>query len=458
MEYILARQTVPMWKLGTCDFEGYYQYNFEDVPLLEAMMSLGEVLTEDYAFVFDASGAPPWTVSLVRLSGEASSSLVAGRNLTSLTRHVDGRVVTRLVGRGYGEGDNQMTIASVNGGKDYLDADTMGTWGVRVGIHADRRQTDPLTLKARMAAILEGGKNPRVSYEASAIDLHLVTGERWDNHRTGDMVLVLDEVLGGAVKTRITAREKADVEGDPGDVRLTFDSSVRDTADELNEVLDKIGVQELYSQGATNMYSQQISDSADAKHGLTMSFYVPGNVVRINSCLLRWKMERFRSYATLASSGGGSTPTSSEGGGATVTIPAQTLSTGVRYSSQPMDTEGSSSGMTGGAKDYGGAVVTKTSGPSTNTTGAASGQTESAAETVTGKAGAHSHSIGSHRHSFSSSRACPDTGTRWAVQARRPAVWSARRTLTSAAIRAIPRQAAATPAITSIRFRRTATA
>lgn len=360
LEYILARQTVPRWKLGTCDFTDYYQYNFEDVMLLEAIMSLGEVLTEDYAFVFDTSGAPPWTMHLIRLPAAPACAITYGRNARRIRRSVDGRVVTRLVGRGYGEGDNQLTIASVNGGCDYLDADTIDTWKVRVGMHVDRRQTDPATLKARMAAILEGGKNPRASYEADVTDLYRETGQRFDSHRVGDRVVILDELMGAQVKARVTARAKEDVDGDPGAVRLTLDTGRRDTADALNEVLDKIGVQELYSQGATNLYSMQISDSCDEEHPLVMSYYVPGNTLRINSCLLKWKIERFRSYATLAGSGGGSARTSSTGGGATVSIPAQTVSTGVRYSSAPMDPEGSAVSLTGGPKDFLGDPLTRT--------------------------------------------------------------------------------------------------
>ena len=260
----------------------------------------------------------------------------------------------------------------------------MARYGVRVGLHADLRQTDPATLLARMRAILESGKRPQVSYEATCADLHMLTGEDWDNAQVGDRVLILDEALGETVKTRVTGREKTDIEGDPGSVKLTLDSSVRDTAEELNEILDKIGVQELYSQGATNLYSMQISDSCDADHPLEMSFYVPGNVLRINRCLLKWQIEAYRSYARLAKSGGGSTRTSEEGGGGTVTIPAQTISIGVTYSSGPMDAaDGSAVSLTGGPKDYLGGV-----------------------KTATDKAGNHSHnfahvhSLASHSHSF----------------------------------------------------------
>lgn len=383
--YILARQSTARWELGACDFADQYQYNFEDVTLLEAIMSLGEVLVDEYAFVFDAR-EKPWTIRLRKLGQEATRVLVYGRNVTAIRRTINGRIVTRLVGRGYGEGDNQLTVSSVNGGKDYIDADaeTMARYGVRVGLHADLRQTDPATLLARMRAILESGKRPQVSYEATCVDLHMLTGEDWDNAQVGDRVLILDEELGETVKTRVTGREKTDIEGDPGSVKLTLDSSVRDTAEELNEILDKIGVQELYSQGATNLYSMQISDSCDADHPLEMSFYVPGNVLRINRCLLKWQIEAYRSYARLAKSGGGSTRTSEEGGGGTVTIPAQTISIGVKYSSGPMDAaDGSAVSLTGGPKDYLGGV-----------------------KTATDKAGnhrhnfVHVHALASHSHNF----------------------------------------------------------
>ena len=382
IEYILARQStegVQRWVLGECDFEDYYQFNFQDVTLLEAIMSLGETLLDDYQFVFDST-AEPWTMHLKRLGGEAKCSLVYRRSMTRFRRSVDGRVVTRLYGRGYGEGDNQLTIASVNGGKNYLDAgaSAMRKYGVRCGVHVDTRQTDPATLKAHMLRILENGQHPTVSYEADAIDLARATGESWDRVDVGKKVLVLDEILGEAISVRVTSRRKDDVDGDPGGVSYVLDNSVADTAEELSEIRDKIGVHELYSQGATNMYSMQISENADASHPLVMRFYVPGNVLRINSCLMTWEIGRFRTHIKMAKSGGGSSRTSETGGGATVTLPAQTISTGVKYTSGPMDTDGGSAGYTGGPKDFAGS-----------------------GKTTTDSGGSHDHEVAKHGHSFS---------------------------------------------------------
>lgn len=363
MAYMLGRQTVARFALGTCDFADEYQYNFEDTTVLESLLSLGEVLLDPYKFVFDST-VTPWTVSLVRLADKAERALVYGRGMTRIRRSVDGRIVTRLYGRGYGEGDNQMTIASVNGGLDYLlaDEDALARYGGEwEGVHVDTRQTDPQTLKAHMRAILAAGSRPSVSYDAEARDLTRYTGEDWDDVRTGDAVLVLDPDLAGPVTVRCTERIKDDVEGDPGGLRLVLANSRADTAEEINEIRDKIGIHELYSQGATNMYSMQIADNADTEHPLVLRFYVPGNVLRINSCIVYWQIERFRTYATMAASGGGSTRTSEVAGGATVTLPAQTVSTGVRYSSQPMDTEGSGAGNTGGPKNELGGVISNTS-------------------------------------------------------------------------------------------------
>lgn len=330
LEYILRHQSLSSaayWVLGDCDFEDYYQYNFEDVTLLEAIMSLGEVLLEPYEFVFDTT-VTPWTMHLRKVEESAYCSLVYRRNMTAIRRSISGGVVTRLHGRGYGEGDNQLTIAGVNDGRDYLDADAaaIARWGIREGVHVDTRQTDPALLKARMQAILAAGSQPQVSYEADAIDLYKATGASWDRVQVGRKVLVLDEIMALPVTVRVTSKKKTNASGREGEISYVLDNSIADTAQELNEILEKIGVHELYSQGATNMYSMQISENADAEHPLTMRFYVPGSVLRINSCIVYWQIERFRTHVSAIESDAERAHTSDAGGGATVTIPVNAQS------------------------------------------------------------------------------------------------------------------------------------
>ena len=62
---------------------------------------------------------------------------------------------TRIYPKGYGEGDNQLTIASVNGGVDYLDADTQGTYGIVARQYVDTTFTNPSLLLAVATKILQ---------------------------------------------------------------------------------------------------------------------------------------------------------------------------------------------------------------------------------------------------------------------------------------------------------------
>jgi len=338
LTYLLDCQTTRRWVLGRCDFNDQFQYNFEDVTILEAIMSVGETLTEPYRFVFDTY-TTPWTVSLIRLSDEPSASLVYRRNMQRIKRSVDGAVVTRLYGRGYGEGDNQLTIASVNDGKTYIEA-PLGVrqmYGIRCGIHVDTRQTDPETLKAQMERILAAGQTPRVSYDVTAIDLYRETGEGEDRIQLGDMVRVIDDTLPETVHCRVTQIEKADVDGDPGGLKIVLDTGGGDAAEQLNDVLEKIGVHELYSQGATSMYAVRGAENADETHPMELDFYIPGNVLRINSCLLKWKVQPFRVDFKMAAAAGSSSQTSAEGGGATVTWSRFIYSQGY-YTGNPIET------------------------------------------------------------------------------------------------------------------------
>lgn len=410
MAYMLARQRRARWALGECEFTDYYQYNFEDTTILESLLSLGEVLLDPYMFVFDST-ATPWTVSLKKAPTEPRRVLCYRRNMTSLTLSADGRVVTRLYGRGYGEGDNQLTIASINGGDDCLVSDPYGYGDEWEGVHVDTRQTDPATLKAHMEAILAAGCRPQISYEADVIDLARETGESWDDVRVHDLVLVLDEILGEPVTVRCTGRKKRDVEGAPGAVTLTLDSARSDTAEELNEIRDKIGIHELYSQGATNMYSMQIADNADETHPLVMRFYVPGNVLRINSCRVCWETQRFRTYATMAASGGGSTRTSAQAGGATVSLPTQIVTTAASTGG-PQGGEGTSAIYT--EANTAGLVTESVSGHKHTVQHAhnlnahthasfSSGPSPAVTVTVTPESstnGSHAHDIESHTHRF----------------------------------------------------------
>src|SRR5699024_9056910 len=141
-------------------------------------------------------------------------------------------------------------------------------------------------------------KNPYISYTASAVDLTRLTGQEWDKHMPGKLVRVLDGEHGIDFDARIVSIAKGAVRGRPGEIEITIANAPRDAAESINTLADRMGISELYSQGATNLYSQQYADNADAQHPAKMRVYVPSGCVRINQMLLSWQMEAFRAYET----------------------------------------------------------------------------------------------------------------------------------------------------------------
>lgn len=406
--YILDRQTVRRWTLGVCEFSDQFAYKFENASLLSALLSLGNVLTDDFTWDFDTT-TTPWTVNLRHADATPGCGIHYMRNMVGIEKTMDASaLVTRLYLLGYGEGVNQLTIRDVNGGLPYIDADTIAIWGVKSSVFADTRIEDAATLKARGQAVLDRYKNPYISYTASAIDLTRITGQEWDNFMPGKLVRVMDGEHGVDFSARIVSIAKSDVRGKPGDIEITIANTPRDAADSINTLADRMGISELYSQGATNLYSQQFADNADANHPAKMRVFVPSSCVRINQMLLSWTLEPFRAYETGAEAGGAtvtttqsdgaSTQTSSAGGasertsnsgGAQTVTKEQTIMSTTAATGGVISEAGYPSGCTGGALGTDGVSV------GSETSAAGGGQCSSTPVVV--------EYADSHTHSFSGS-------------------------------------------------------
>lgn len=408
MQYILDRQMVKRWSLGTVAFSDEYQYKFENVSLLSALLSLGEVLTEEYTWDFDTS-ATPWVVSLRKADASDGCGIHYARNLVGIEKTMDASaLVTRLYPLGYGEGVNQLNIRSVNGGVPYLDADTASTWGIKCSVYADTRIEDAAVLKARAAAVLEGYKNPYITYTAKAIDLHRMTGQSWDNYMPGKRVRVMDGEHGISFAARIVSISKKNLRGDPGSVKITIANAVRDVADSINTLADRVGIGELYSQGATQIFAIPFADNADPEHPAKMRFYIPSGLVRINRMQLSWELSAFRAYETGAAAGGSTTQTSSSGGGSTATssnsedVACTSESGGETTISQPMRILSSDGG--GSATAIGDFSNIDGAGHSTaaNTAGLETGAVEDHTHQMghTHALAGHTHTIGEHSHTM----------------------------------------------------------
>jgi phage minor structural protein len=319
LNYILSKQTVPRWQLGVCDFNRQFEYKWENESLLAALFSVPECFDEDYLWTYDTT-ATPWTINLIRPSTEIKSEIRYGKNMQGIIKTIDStNLATRLYCLGYGEGDNQLTIKSVNNGKAYLDADTQSTWGVLSSVLVDRRFENPETLKSYGQTMLNQLKNPYISYEAWAIDLYQITKDSWDEFRLGDIIRVIDLVDDIVITAPIVKIEKPDVTGNPSDIRITIANKDKNIVGSISELQSRTLINQTYAQGATNISMQNFADNADTENPATFKVYIPEETARINKLILSVEFEPFRSYSKGVEAGGGATITSSAGGGTVTT-------------------------------------------------------------------------------------------------------------------------------------------
>ena len=324
LNYILARQTRQNWKLGDCDFKRYFEYNWENSTLLAALFAVPECFDSEYLWSWDTT-VYPWTLSLTMPTDALKSEIRYAKNMTNIKKTTDATsIANRVYALGCGEGVNQLTIESVNGGVPYVeDALSIERYGLCSTILVDSRYEIAENLKAYAEQILAGLKEPYVSYEIGAIDLHRLTGDSFSKFRPGEVVRVVDEADGINLRTRIVRVEKSDAEGDPGNVTVTIANKTQDIAGSISDLQSRALIGETYAQGATNQQIYNFSDNADTTHPAKLQLYISNSVVRINKMLLNVEFEAFRAYEKTVKSGGGqttssggaSTATSSSGGG-----------------------------------------------------------------------------------------------------------------------------------------------
>lgn len=324
LNYILARQTVKNWTLGACDFARYFEYNWENSTLLAALFAVPECFEGEYVWSWDTT-VYPWTISLTAPTEELKSEIRYAKNMTSIKKTIDATAIAnRVYALGYGEGVNQLTIKAVNNGLPYVeDAISIEAYGLRSTVLVDTRYEREENLKAYAEQVLAELKDPYVSYEIGAIDLHRLTGDHFSRFRPGEVVRVVDTADGVNLRTRIVRVEKQDTEGDPGSVTVTIANKTQDIAGSISDLQSRALIGETYAQGATNQQIYNFSDNADADHPATLKLYISADVVRINKMLLNIQFEAFRAFEKAVGGGGGQTTsggggqTTSSGGGST---------------------------------------------------------------------------------------------------------------------------------------------
>ena len=372
LRYIIDRQIAKNWRLGRVDFARQFEYKWENENLLAALFSVPQPFTEDYLWTFDTTSYP-WTVNLVRGETEPSCELRYRKNMMGITKTVDPtNIVTRIYPLGYGEGDNQLNIKSINGGVPYLEVSS--PYGIKEATFVDRRYEDANSLKAAAQAILNEMSMPYISYAVDAIDLSEKSQSDYDRFIAGKLVHVIDKEDGIEFNAYITETTKRIGEATP---QLVIANKEKDIATSISDLQERARIEQTYSQGATNLMQIAYADNADASHPARLKFFVPAEMVRINKLILQYQLEPFRAFSQATGGGGGTTQTTTNGGGV-----SSTTASG-----------GGTNTTTSAGGEYADTTASGGSTSSTTTSGGGSYETSDVDENIGGRGG-HNHGIG----------------------------------------------------------------
>lgn len=317
LRYILQRQSVQRWRLGTVDFRHQFEYNWEHENILGALLSVPKPFSDEYMWTWDTT-AYPWTLNLVRPSNDVQAYIRYGVNMQGIERTIDpSNIVTRIYGLGYGEGDNQLTFSALNNGKPYLDAEPeyIQRYGIMQSVFVDRKFEYADTLMARCRAILDELKQPRVSYVVQASELYALTKDPIHKFRTGAMARVQDKEVGEDVTFRVLNVRKADAIGAPGNVEIEIANRPQDVSGSIAELRNRQYAADTYSQGATNIDTRDLAENCDPTHPAVLKFLIPEEAVRINKVRLTFECQPFRAYSRAIDGGGAFASTTAAGGG-----------------------------------------------------------------------------------------------------------------------------------------------
>lgn len=345
IKYVLNQQITKNWKLGKVEMTRYFSYKWENENLISALFSIPKPFDIAYQWTWDTTSYP-WTLNLVEPETEVSCEIRYAHNLRGIEKEEDPSVTfNRIYALGAGEGVNQLNIRKVNNNIPYVqDDESVRKYGLRQYVWADKRFEDAESLKASALGLLKQWKVPKVTYMVSAADLTSITQRDVHNLKMGRIVRMIDPDF-GSIEARIVKESKPDITGDPGNIQLEIASKVEDLSTTTVDLERRQQINELYSQGATNIDSYQYNDNCDSANPAKIRFYFPEELVKINECKLSYETDKFRAYekatkaggavlkttrsgggiAKSTASGGGSVQTSSSGGGTTTSTTDKTF-------------------------------------------------------------------------------------------------------------------------------------
>ncbi|MCL2856210.1 MAG: phage tail protein [Oscillospiraceae bacterium] len=384
LEYILSFQTTKHWVLGECDFDNRFEYGWTDETLSSAINSVVNVFVEPYIWTFDTN-VYPWRMNLKRLTPSAIPDLhiEAGRNMIRVTHEADfTKIVTELHPRGYGEGINTLTIASVNNGQTFLRSpqkyiDEYGL--IRKPITLPEYE-NPHSLKAVSQALLNELQEPLEQYE---VDFALLGEADYEKPAVGKLV----EIVG--FKRAFITGILWNHDEIPNSV-LQLANRPRDIAGNLADMMNRMRINMTYAQGATQFFQSDKDDNAAPAIPLRLRVDFPSELRIINWVRLDVEVEPFRAQVRATQGGGARTETS---GASSATSSGPSTSSTTSSGGGSSQTSSSGGGGSQTSSSGGGGTVSSTQ----NIGGAGAGGTTDPPQTdrtgSTAGPGAHTHDM-----------------------------------------------------------------
>jgi len=322
---LLKKQSTKNWTLAECDFIRRFEYNWEQENILNALYSIPKEFTKAYKWTFNTT-KHPWELSLKAIDATIHPQyyIRAKRNLLSSGTAQDfAGICTRIYPLGYGEGVNQLTIKdatvdknsvvkvtrngkaiNINGtistardaikyGNTYIESPSaiVAQYGIKEKVLVDRRFEDANSLFSYAQTMLDGLSTPSMSRSFDVVDLYPMTSQDIDSAEVGKIC----KMTGDDTIAYITKTER--VLDEAGNLTIELSTKATDVASAIADLADRVRIESVYAQGATQLYQHSKDANASTTKGMVMSLYFPEEMRQINKVLMRLKLGKFRSYS-----------------------------------------------------------------------------------------------------------------------------------------------------------------
>ena len=327
ISFLLSKQKTQNWVLAECDFDRRFEYLWEQENILNALFSIPKEFTKAYKWTYDTT-VHPWRLSLKAIDATIHPEyyIRAKRNLLSSGTAQDYTgICTRIYALGYGEGVNQLSIkdatvtniqrsgnVAINAtvsptsttkyGNTYIQspAAIVAQYGIKEKVLVDRRYEDANSLFSYAQTMLEGLQTPSMTRSFDVVDLYPLTSQAIDRAEVGKICRMTgDDTIAYITKTKRVLDE-------PGNLEIDLSTKATDIASSIADLADRVRIESVYAQGATQLYQHSKDANATTKKGMVISLYFPEEMRQINKVLLRLKLGAFRSYSQASSGESGS--------------------------------------------------------------------------------------------------------------------------------------------------------